>query len=446
MIEVEEILNKARNIGFGDVIVIGSEMDGKQIRFDNSQISIAKHWRSMEVELWAELEKKLVATRITDLSKVEGTLEKLFQTAKRMQPKKDYYGIAGDGRHYAEIPETFDSSIVDLDDPTMYVEEAINSALEEGAERVAGALYIEHEKVYLSNSNGIRAGDEGTKIEISVRAMSDGESSGHGTNCSRTLSGFDPKLAGRKAGEIALLSRNPVEGEAGRYDVIFDPLAFGGLLEYLGIFSSIFNVESGLSFLSNKLGERVADEMVTVKDTGNIPNGYGSRKFDDEGVPTRTTTIIEDGILKSYLHWTSSARKYKTETTANAGIINPEPWNIYLNPGDYSKDELFGEVKGDGKSKSKRGIWITNIWYTRFQNYLEGGFSTIPRDGAFWIEDGEIKEPIKNIRISDNIQRILENIACLGRELYQVHGWEVETPVFTPYVLVKDVGITKATK
>ncbi|RLF79970.1 TldD/PmbA family protein, partial [Thermococci archaeon] len=81
-----------------------------------------------------------------------------------------------------------------------------------------------------------------------------------------------------------------------------------------------------------------------------------------------------------------------------------------------------------------------------FQNYVTGDFSTIPRDGAFLIENGEIVKPIRNIRVSDNFQHILENIATLGKDLYHVHWWEVTTPVFTPYVLVKNVEITKATK
>ncbi|WP_456321235.1 metallopeptidase TldD-related protein, partial [Palaeococcus sp. (in: euryarchaeotes)] len=135
---------------------------------------------------------------------------------------------------------------------------------------------------------------------------------------------------------------------------------------------------------------------------------------------------------------TSMARKYKRETTANAGLIMPRAWNIHVKPGDYSKEELFSEVK--------RGIYITNVWYTRFQNYVKGDFSTIPRDGAFLIENGEITKPIRNIRVSDNMQHILEGINALGKELYHIHWWEVDTPVFTPYVLVKDVGITKATK
>lgn len=101
----------------------------------------------------------------------------------------------------------------------------------------------------------------------------------------------------------------------------------------------------------------------------------------------------------------------------------PHAWNIVLEPGDYSKEELFSEVK--------KGIYITNVWYTRFQNYVAGDFSTIPRDGIFLVENGELK-PIRNIRVSDNLQRILESVIALGKELHHIHWWEVNTPVSTP--------------
>ena len=441
MFEVNElILKKAKELGFGDVVVLAHEQNRRQVRFANNEITVAKNWHTQKVELFVEYQKRLASTTLTALDEntIEKTLQMLMKSVKNLAPKEDYYGIAEGPFKYKDIPETFDKAIVELDEPNEYVEVAINAALEEGAKRVAGVLYTDHNKLYLTTSNGVEAFDAGTGIEISVRAFIGDEESGHGTNSVRILKEFDPESAGRKAGEIAKLATNPIQGEAGTFDVVFDPLAFANLLSYMSFMTSAFTVEAGFSFLVGKLGQKVANEKVSLKDVGNMPNAYGTRKFDDEGVPTRETKIIENGILKTYLLNTSFARKYKTETTANAGLLMPEAWNIYLEPGDYSKDEIFGEVK--------HGIYITNVWYTRFQNYVTGDFSTIPRDGAFLIENGEIVKPIRNIRVSDNFQHILESIKALGKELYHIHWWEVTTPVFTPYVLVKNVGITKATK
>ena len=92
----------------------------------------------------------------------------------------------------------------------------------------------------------------------------------------------------------------------------------------------------------------------------------------------------------------------------------------------------------------KKGLWITNLWYTRFSNYDSGNFSTIPRDGAFLIENGKVTKPVREIRISENLLNMLGNIKTIGSDAEHVQGWDVETPVFTPPIIVKDVNITKS--
>ena len=433
------ILKRAKELGFGDVVVLSQELGRRQVRFANNEITVAKFWHEKSAQLFVELDKRIATTMLNDLGKesVESTLKALHSTLSSMEPKKDYFGIAEGPFEYRNISETFDRRIVELDEPNDYVENAINTALEEGAKRVAGVLYTKHSKLYLSTSNGVEAEDEGTGIEISVRAFVKDLESGHSTSSVRMLDKFDPVSAGKKAGEIAMLAKSPEQGPEGKFDVLFDPVAFANLLRYVGFMSSAYTSESGSSFFVNKLNQKVASSIVTVKDVGNLPNGYGTRKFDDEGVPTKETTIIENGVFKTFLLNTSMARKYGTQTTGNAGVVRPHPWNIVLDPGEYTKDELFSEVK--------KGIYITNVWYTRFQSHVTGDFSTVPRDGIFLIENGELK-PIRNIRVSDNMLRMLQAIQALGKELYHVHWWGVTIPVSVPYVLVKNVGVTRATK
>ncbi len=100
-------------------------------------------------------------------------------------------------------------------------------------------------------------------------------------------------------------------------------------------------------------------------------------------------------------------------------------------------DELLSEM-GDG-------LYITNTWYTRYQNYSTGDFSTIPRDGMFLVEKGEITTPIREIRISDNMLGILSRVSGVGSDSQQIHWWETEHPTFTPHVRVDGVTITRST-
>lgn len=109
--------------------------------------------------------------------------------------------------------------------------------------------------------------------------------------------------------------------------------------------------------------------------------------------------------------------------------------NVELDSEGQSSEELFSEVR--------RGLYLTNTWYTRFQNYAVGDFSNIPRDGTFVLENGEIKGSIKDIRISDNVLRVLGDIAAISRERQHIHWWESQYPTLSPYVLIKDVRITR---
>src|SRR5436309_3254476 len=108
-----------------------------------------------------------------------------------------------------------------------------------------------------------------------------------------------------------------------------------------------------------------------------------------------------------------------------------------VKPGDRSRDDIFAEVKD--------GLWLTNTWYTRYLSYVTGDLSTIPRDGIFHIQKGDVVEAWKDIRLTDNLLHLLKNIEALGDEPEQMMWWgEVSIPNFVPYARIKDVGITRS--
>jgi len=127
-----------------------------------------------------------------------------------------------------------------------------------------------------------------------------------------------------------------------------------------------------------------------------------SSSFDEEGVPTQKTKIIDKGVLKTYLHNTSTAKKHNVKTTGNAGLISPNASNLILEGGSGNPFDV------------KKGIYVTNLWYTRFQNYATGDFSTIPRDGMFLIENGEITKPVKNPALEITTPVLWSSIDAVG--------------------------------
>ncbi len=433
--KTEDIAKKGKVLGADEVIAKTTFGRYRQTRFSNNQIDITVAWNDYVTDVALAWNKRLVATQIRDFRNVNRTMEQLFSLAKVSKENPTYGGIAKGAFQYAK--PNADKKLQELENPSEYVGEAIEAAKKEAGEKInaGGILFTKYEDVYLVSSEGPVGQDARSAIELSIRAFSQRNASGHGVECCSTLKDFRPHRAGEKGGRIAAMAKNPKQGDEGKYDIIFDPLFFGSMLGTWGGMASAYSVMIQLSVFVNKVGQKVASDVVTLRDK---PGEYSvnNRVFDDEGFPIQENVFIENGVLKTYLHNTSTAKIFKTGTTGNAGLVQPTPWNVEMDPGDLSKDELFAEVK--------HGLYLTNTWYTRFQNYATGDFSTIPRDGIFLIENGEISQSWKDLRLSDNILRLLNQITGLSKERQHVHWWlEAEPPSLSPFVLAKDIQMTK---
>ena len=432
--KTESIVKKCKALGADEAIARTVASRNKQVRFSNNQIDTTLAWNYYVTEVVLSWKKRVVATQIANFQKTDQTLKHLLKIAKVSQENPMHGGFAKGKFNYRKTAG--DKTIDHLKNPSEHVFEAIEAAKETaGPETNSGGIFLTSiSDVYQVSSEGSEGEDCRSSVELSIRAFSEKEASGHGVECSSTLKGFDPARAGKKAGEIAKQARNPKQGKEGKYDVIFDPLFVGSLLGMWGSMASAYYVMVQLSIFVDKLTKRVASEAVTLRD---VPGAYSmsNRVFDDEGVPTQENVIIEKGLLKTFLHNTSTAKIFKTKTTGNAGIVAPGPWNIEMDPGSMSREELLKQVR--------HGLYLTNTWYTRFQNYKAGDFSTIPRDGIFQIENGEIGQSLKNIRLSDNALRMLKNITGISKERQHVHWWaEADPPSLSPFILMKDVQIT----
>ena len=417
--------------GAHDVVLTKSETDESMIKFVNNKIVKTGLEANQAIEIFAAKDKKLVSTSLKefDNKSVNKTVQKIIEFLKTSQENKDYVGIPENKFKYPKIEGCCDKKIENCDSIEI-VDTAINAALK-NSKRTAGTFQSSIGKVLILTSTGIEQEYEASSLYLSLRAFATKEASGHKTITSSVLKKFNFENCGKEAGEIAKLSLNPEEGKPGEYDIVFSPLAFASILDNVGDASSIFNVEAGMSFLKGKLNEKLGN--FNLFDNGILNNGIGSCAFDAEGHPCQKTEVIKEGILKTYLHNTSSAIRHKTVSTGNAGIISPHPTNLVL------------EGKQGNPFNIDRGIYITNVWYTRFQNYATGDFSTIPRDGMFMIKNSEIDKPIKNLRVSENVLNMLKNIEKFSKEKEQITSWEASTPCHLAPLLIKNVRMTKPT-
>lgn len=430
------IIKELKEKGADDVITSLNESLVKQVRFANSEINLNLSYNFSTISIFAAIKNRTISTSLKELTKeaADLTIKKIINNVKNLPKNEEYKEIAKGKFKYPEIEELYDKKVDDVDAIDV-IEDAISISKNNGALKCAGVFYITKSKDQILTSNNIENEEERTHYYFSIRSLNSKDASGHSTSSSNVISKLDYKSAVIESAEISKQSLNPKESPEGKFDVIFSPLAFAPLLVHTGNSASIYSLESGFSFFPKEINKEIASKIVTLIDDGTYKNGSGSGRYDDEGCPRQKTVVVENGILKSFLHNTSTAIKYKTKSTGNAGIISPEPTNFILLPGDLTKEKMIKNVDN--------GILITNIWYTRFNNYLTGEFSTIPRDGTFLIKNGEILNPIKGLRVTDKLSEMYKRVIGLGKDLKQIESWEAESPTVLPYVLVKDVGISK---
>ena len=425
--------------GFEDIIITKNILEAKQIKFSKNKIVKTGTELAEDLSFFLTKNKRILVTDLKELSKqnIDKFAKKSAKFIKNLPKNENYYGIAKGPFKYKNIKEFYDKKVLDINDIDL-LEKGLNASFNQGIKRADGILEITKTKTELLTSNNAEAEQHSSSLYFSIRSFANKDASGHSNVVSRTLKKFDVEYAGKHSGEIAKKALNPQEGKEGKYDVIFDPLPLSGLIGDIGNACSIFSVEAGLSFLANKLKKQIASKTFTLIDDPLYQNGIGATKFDLEGTPTQKNILIKNGILQKYLHNTSTAKRYNTKTTANAGLIAPQPWNLVVKPGKTKQESLFKGIK--------KGIYITNLWYTRFTNYFTGDFSTIPRDGTFYIENGEIKYPIKNIRVSDNMLNLMKNIKEVANNVIQTKSWEAQEPAIIPSILVTNINITKPTQ
>lgn len=441
--DVEKIVNIAVEKGADEVVVKRIDRDDMQLRFSNNRGDISNRWISSHILVFLAVGKKTTGIELKEGENIESAIEKGIKFAKKLPDNPDFSGIY-DGK---SNPSPLSYEPIDADDLSDFGKMTIDSALAHGIKRVSGEIYLSRHKITIATRYNLLS-EERSHMITTARAFNEegnpGQASTHVAD-RKDIEKFGPEFVGDKAGKLSAMNRDAKDGEEGRFTVLLDPLCFGSTITEVGSALSAFSVDSGMSFFVGKMGEQVASDVLTLYDDPHLP-GSGMAGFDDEGHPTQRTLAIENGILKSYLHSTSTAAKFKAESTGNAkigggyfaptGSIMPSYWQTHVMPGKRSMEDIIADID--------KGIYIANTWYTRFQDRRGGDFSTIPRDGIFYIENGEIKEAWKGIRISENIINMLKNIRELSSEVMPVDWWGETSSAFVPYALIDDVRITRA--
>lgn len=192
--------------------------------------------------------------------------------------------------------------------------------------------------------------------------------------------------------------------EPGKYTVVLEPAAVSGLLMFMLFGFDARQADEGRSFLSkkgggNRLGEKVFDERVNAFADPAHPD-VPVLPWDMDGLPRGKHAIIENGVVKHLNYSRFWAKQQEREPIAMPG-------NIIMTGGDKSTEDMV--------KSTKRGILVTRTWYIRLVDPQTVLLTGLTRDGTFYIEDGEVKHPIKNFRFNESPIIMLNNIEELGR-------------------------------
>jgi len=231
-------------------------------------------------------------------------------------------------------------------------------------------------------------------------------------SAARTLAAMEsPEHVGRTAARRALRRLNPVKVATAKVPVVFEARVAGSLLD------SLFEAVHGMmiyrheSFLADKLDQPVANERLTVIYDATIPRLFGTSPFDDEGVPSRRTVVIDRGVLKSYLLNTYAARKLGMKTTGNAsralaGNAGIGHGNFYIEKGVQAPERIIAGISN--------GFFVTEL-IGMGVNIVTGDYS---RGAAgLWIRGGELAFAVSEVTIAGNLRDMLMGLEEVGSDL-----------------------------
>ncbi|KYH39213.1 MAG: peptidase C69 [Candidatus Hecatellales archaeon B24] len=379
-------------------------------------------------------------TNRLNMESLRETVRKALKLAGASQPDKQWKGFPP-SKACRKTLKTCDGRVAEAE-----VEAAVDLASEmleaslslDGRVKASeGAVNLTYTKRVLANSLGVEVEDEGTWAGCYLEALAkeglDTTPACFEFDFSRMLR-LNVAEVGRKAAELALSALGAEKAESGRATIILGQPALLSILSYTLVPAlKADNVQRGRSPLKGRIGEKVFSPLLTLVDDGLLEGGLNTSSFDDEGVPSQRTPLIERGVLKGFLYDHYRASKEGVESTGNA--VRPasyastpiiEPSNLVVKPSGLRPEDLLAETG--------RGFYVP---------YVQGAHSSNPESGEFsvvaapvWlVEDGSLSRPVRSIMLAGTVYGMLENLSGLASNV-RFFG-----SLVAPWVRVEEVRV-----
>ena len=449
MSALEKALNHSKNLGIDECEIVIVKKKIITVRITDSEITEIKQNFDENFGIRLIHKNKIVSIQTTNQQNIEKEIDDAFQISSGLKPREFWSGLP-----YKLTPKqlegVFDEKLEKISGGKVMdiAQNMINSANNNKINTITGSLNIVSEQYEIANSNGLDLKDKATYISGIINAESEYGAipvSGIGHASCRTLSNFSAEQIGEDAKIMSIESINPQKIDSGRYSIIFEPYSVGELLAF--VITSNFNFKTVVekkSCFSNNFEEKIAIDEFNLIDDPHIPEGIGTKSFDDEGIETKKNDLIENGIFKNTFSNLFDSYKEGKQSTGNALRIGSPmgrssepipiaaPHKLKVSSGNTSQEEMI--------KNTKHGLLIGRLWYTYAVNPIKGDFSCTARSGIRIIENGQIINSGRSVRIIHNLPSLLKNISEIGNNQKSIIQW-ASLPSITPTIKVENITV-----
>ncbi|MEA4956235.1 Metalloprotease TldD [bioreactor metagenome] len=394
-----------------------------QLDAQKNNLSFAKEEINMGIGIRVISEEKLGFAYSSDVSKIKDVAEKAYLNSKLNEPDENF--CFADKTKLKTVKNIYDPEFenLDVEKASSFLESTIATCIEEGCEPTSGGFSASLENNLIINSNGVSAFNEYTDFSafIAINAEKDGQKSTAYDSTSSCIFKIDGEKLAKETCQVAKDSIGGVSIETKDTEVILD---YRGAVGLLSTFVNAFNadnVQRGRSILKDKINTSIISKNISIYDDGSLESGLNSSKSDDEGVGSGKTCLVEEGVLKSFIYDTYTAKKQNSDeesednikSTSNgfrgsyAGTPSVSPSNIIF---DFKEKVDISEIEN--------GFIATDVLGAHTANPISGDFS-VEANNAFLIENGEISKPVKKAMISGNIFQALSDCKGVKSEIKQ---------------------------
>ena len=412
--QAQQLLKKVLSYSKADECEINiSGSEGGNIRYARNAVSTSGGVSQNSLVVSSAYGKKLGVATINEFD--DASLEKVVRRSEELAQ------LAPENPEYVPFlgPQVYKESATYVPstgaiDPKFRADAVATSLKIAKDNKLVAAGFMENSAGYtaMMNSHGLFAYNKSSNVNFNVTLRTeDGKGSGYASKGFNDVNKLDVATATKYAASKATGSATAKALEPGKYTVILEPTAAITLLENMFFAMDARQADEGRSFLSKgegktKLGEKLVDEKVTIYSDPQHPE-LPTGTWNGDGRPQEKINWVNKGVIENLYYSRYWAEKKKVKAV-------PSPDGIIMEGTNASLEDL---IKG-----TEKGILVTRLWYIRSVDPQTLLLTGLTRDGTFYIENGQIKFPVKNFRFNESPIIMLNNLDALGKPERCVSG------------------------